>query len=110
MPYLRLRTPHEDQPNVVVLLVGSNDINKQTGGKDNDETIAKDIVNIFKCCITFREKKFRSSRPEVFCKKGVLRKFTKFTGRHSCQSLFFNNVAGLRPEAFLHRTPLVAAS
>ena len=32
----------------------------------------------------------RSSRPEVFCKKGVLRNFTKFTGKHLCQSLFFN--------------------
>ena len=30
----------------------------------------------------------RSSLPEVFCKKGVLRNFTKFTGKHLCQSLF----------------------
>ena len=37
----------------------------------------------------------RSSRPEVFCKKGVLKNFTKFTGKHLCQSLFFNKVAGL---------------
>ena len=29
----------------------------------------------------------RSSRPEVFCKKGVLRNFTKFTGKHLCQNL-----------------------
>ena len=36
----------------------------------------------------------RSSRPEVFCKKGVLRNFTKFTGKRLCQSLFFNEVAG----------------
>ena len=35
---------------------------------------------------------------EVFCQKGVLRNFTKFTGKHPCQSLFFNNVAGLRPD------------
>ena len=28
------------------------------------------------------------SRPEVFCKKGVPRNFTKFTGKHLCQSLF----------------------
>ena len=34
----------------------------------------------------------RSSRPEVFCKKGVLRFFPKFTGKHLCQSLFFNKV------------------
>ena len=31
--------------------------------------------------------------PEVFCKKGVLRNFAKFTGKHLCQSLFFNNSA-----------------
>ena len=37
----------------------------------------------------------RSIRQEVFCKKGVLRNFTKFTGKHLCQSLFFIKVAGL---------------
>ena len=31
---------------------------------------------------------FRSSRPEVFCKKGVLRNFAKFTGKHLCWSFF----------------------
>ena len=36
---------------------------------------------------------------EVFCKKGVLRNLTKFTGKHLCQSLFFNKVAGLRPDS-----------
>ena len=54
----------------------------------------------------------RSSRTEVFCKKGVLRNFAKFTGKHLCQSLFFNKVAGLEisKNTFFHRTPLVAAS
>ena len=76
----------------------------------------------------------RSSRPEVFCKKGVPRNFAEFTGKRVCQSLFFNKVAGLRPQAcnfieketlalvfscefheiskntFLHRLPLVATS
>ena len=37
---------------------------------------------------------YRSSRPEGFCKKGVLRNFAKFTGKHKCQSFFFNKVAG----------------
>ena len=27
-------------------------------------------------------------------RKGILRNFSKFTGRHLCQSLFFNKVAG----------------
>ena len=30
-------------------------------------------------------------------KKVVLRNVTKFTGKHLCQSLFFNKIAGLRP-------------
>ena len=29
----------------------------------------------------------------MFCKKGVLRNFAKFTGKHLCFSLFFKNVA-----------------
>ena len=35
----------------------------------------------------------------MFCKKAALRNFTKFTGKHLSQSLFFNKVAGLRPQA-----------
>ena len=31
---------------------------------------------------------FKSSRPDVFCEKGVLRNFAKFTGKHLCQRLF----------------------
>ena len=49
---------------------------------------------------SYKNTEDRRSSPEVFCKKGVLRNFTKFTGKHLCQSLFFNKVAGLRP-AFL---------
>ena len=30
-------------------------------------------------------------------KKGVLRNFTKFTGKRLSQSLFFDKVAGMRP-------------
>ena len=38
---------------------------------------------------------FQVSRPLAFCcKKAVLRKFAKFTGKHQCQSVFFNKVAG----------------
>ena len=31
-------------------------------------------------------------------KKVVLKNFAKFTGKHQCQSLFFNKVAALRPD------------
>ena len=42
---------------------------------------------------------FRSSRPEMLCKKGVIRNFAKFTGKQPSQRLFFNKVTGLRPKA-----------
>ena len=45
----------------------------------------------------------RISRPEVFCKKGVLENFAKFTGKHRCQSLLFNKFTGLRPATFLKK-------
>ena len=62
----------------------------------------------------------RSSHPEVFCEKGVLRNFTKFTGRHLCESFFFNKVTLARvlscefcevsKNTSFQRTPLVTAS
>ena len=36
----------------------------------------------------------KSHRPEVFYKKAALKNFGKSTGKHLCQSLFFNKVAG----------------
>ena len=49
------------------------------------------------CCVfCFCRTSFRSIRSEVFCKKGVLKCFAKFTGKHLCQSLF-NKVADFRP-------------
>ena len=45
----------------------------------------------------------RSSCPEVFCKKGILRNFAKFTGKHLCHSFLFNSVASLRPATLLKK-------
>ena len=63
----------------------------------------------------------RSSRPDVFCKKGILRNFAKFTGKHLCQNLFFIKKESLAQEfscefceisknTYFYRTSLVAAS
>ena len=61
----------------------------------------------------------RSSRPEVFCKKVVLRNFAEFTGKHPCQSLFKKETLAhvfscefckISKNTFVYRTPLVAAS
>ena len=72
----------------------------------------------------------RSSRPEVFCERGVLKNFAKCTGKHLCESLFLNKVAGdacnvikketlaqvfswefceISENTFFYRTPLVTA-
>ena len=45
---------------------------------------------------------------EVFCKKGALRNFAKFTGKHLCQSIFFNKVAGLRLETLFLKKDILA--
>ena len=38
---------------------------------------------------------------EAFYKNGGLKNIAKFTGKHVCQSLFFNKVADLRPATLL---------
>ena len=53
--------------------------------------------------ISFRRRTLRSSRLEVFCKKGLLKNFANFTGKHLCQSLFFNENAGLSPATLLKK-------
>ena len=45
----------------------------------------------------------RSSRPAVLCKKGVLKNFVKFTGKHLCRSAFLNTVANLTPATLLKK-------
>ena len=49
---------------------------------------------------------FRSSRLEVFCRRGVLRNFAKFTGKHLCQSLFLNKFPGLKLATLLKKEAL----
>ena len=46
----------------------------------------------------------RSSHRRCSVKKGVLRNFVKFTGKHLCQSLFLNKVAGPRPATLLKKS------
>ena len=46
---------------------------------------------------------FRSSHQKCSMQIGVLRNFTKFIGKHLCQSFFFNKVPGLRPAILLKK-------
>ena len=43
---------------------------------NTEAELKKSIANKKSC------KQFKSTRPEVFCKTGVLRNFAKFTGKH----------------------------
>ena len=45
----------------------------------------------------------RRSHQRCSLRKGILRNFAKFTGRHQCESLFFNKVAGLRHAALFKK-------
>ena len=46
----------------------------------------------------------RNSHSKMFCKKGVLKSFTNFTGKHLCWSLFFKKAADLRGATLLKRS------
>ena len=56
--------------------------------------------------------------PELLCRKGVLRDFAKFTGKHLCQSLLVETIAQvlfcefceISKKTFSYRTVPVAAS
>ena len=55
-------------------------------------------------CVSLRKKlMYTSSRLGVFCYKGVLGNFSKFTGKHLCQGLFFNKVEGPRLATLLKK-------
>ena len=50
-----------------------------------------------------KQKQSRSIRPEVFCKKCVLRNFAKFTGKHLDQ--IYKVAAGLQLYSYLKSSP-----
>ena len=64
----------------------------------------------------------RSSRPEVFCKKGVLKNFANVTGKYLCWSnkvsflkeiptqVFSSEFREIIKNTYFYRTPLVDAS
>ena len=47
--------------------------------------------------------KYRSSHQRCSVRKGVLRNFAKFIGRHLCQHFFFNKTADPRPATVLKK-------
>ena len=81
-------------------------------GREITELLKENLLKLHGCkeLLTSQLIRFRTSCPEMFCKKGVLKNFTKFTGKHLCQSLFFNIVADLSPAPLLKRDSGTGAS
>ena len=53
--------------------------------------------------------KNRSRHRRCSLKKGVLKSFAKFTGKHLCQSLFFNKVEKFFKKLFHQRDSVTGA-
>ena len=47
--------------------------------------------------------KIQKQPQDLFYKRGALKNFAKFAGKHLCRSLFFNKVAGLRHAILLKK-------
>ena len=97
---------------VLIILLIRGIINVTLFVKANASQIASLIEKHFaECEISSSEKKLfhtlkknnRKQPREMFCKKCVLRNFTKFTGKNLCQGLFFSQGAGLRPSTLLKK-------
>ena len=43
---------------------------------------SNDTFQMFHIPVKYQKTYYRSSRPELFCEKGSLKNFAKFTGRH----------------------------
>ena len=55
----------------------------------NERLVLKKMLNILLICS-------RSSHLRCSVRKGVVRNFAKFTGKHLCQSLFFNKISFIK--------------
>ena len=55
-------------------------------------TMACKIKGVLKTLSDIYDGAFRSSHRRCSVRKGVIRNFAKFAGKHLCQSLFFNKV------------------
>ena len=71
------------------------------------QTPSELLMNVFNLRLMSRGKayitRYRDNCSRVICRKGVLKDFAKFTGKHLCQTLFFNKEAALRPATFLKK-------
>ena len=78
---------------------------------ENIETKWKEVFNWFSMNhLASLLASLRSSHRRCSINKGFLRNFTKFTGKHLCQRLFLNKVAGLRLRTTAFEVSLILTS
>ena len=70
---------------------------------DSTQTFSKSFPKLFGALLLVIIMLYRSSYRRCSTKKGVLKNFAKFIGKHLCQSLIFNNVVGLKPTTLLKK-------
>ena len=70
---------------------------------ENEWAEAKKVSEVSGWIIYQDSLKVRSIHRRYSVRKGVLRNFAKFTGKHRCKSLFFNKVAGLSQSLFFNK-------
>ena len=72
--------------------------------KTIQKTINRHTINLNLFLSNFKPTTLiRSSHPEVFCKKRVLKYFAKFSEKHLCQNLSFNKIPNLRSGTLLKK-------
>ena len=103
-PILGIIEQYKNHPSIIA--INNQNMDRQFSFQEITKSeINHEILNIdsSKDCQESDLSTNRSSHHSCSMKKGVLRNFTKFTGNHLCQSLFFNKVAGLRPATLLKK-------
>ena len=73
-------------------------------------TAKVELKILFSNTLTIVSINVQISHQRCSVKKGVLRNFAKFTGKHLCQSLWICEFCDISTNTFSYRTPLVAAS
>ena len=56
--------------------------------------IIAELLMYLQRLMSYQSSSIQKQPPNVFCKKDVLKNLANITGKHLCQKLFFNKVAG----------------
>ena len=78
-------------------------VNKNNNKVNNNYLLKVISISLLSMFTHMQESLVQKQPPEVYSKKGTLKSFTKFTGKHLHWSFFFKKVAGLSSATVLKR-------